>query len=102
MFYGNSYLQNILARESTGLIAPIQAISHFRPIIANWEGAQWVLEIKPSGSYAKSTAVRCSADVDLFISISENLSNNLREIYGSLASYMRRVGYSVRRQNVSI
>lgn len=100
----DSYLQNILNREAvdTGPISPVRGVQAvIQPIIAQWAGNQ-LLSIGPSGSFMKGTANRSGTDVDLFISLSPNVRETLKEIYGSLFTKLSRSGYTPKRQNVSI
>lgn len=98
------YLQNILNREAVdvGVFSPVrgvQAVVH--PIIAGWAGNR-LLNISPSGSFAKGTANKSGTDIDLFISLSEETVETLKDIYDKLFNRMNEKGYSPKRQNVSI
>lgn len=100
----DSYLRTILAREAvdTGLTSPVRQVGNIlMPIISNWAGRQLV-DVKPSGSFAKSTANDSGTDIGLFISLHEGTTNTLKEIYTSLARTMEEAGYKARLQNVSI
>jgi hypothetical protein len=100
----DSYLQQILHREAvdTGPSSPVRTVqAQLHPVIAQWAGNQLV-SISPSGSFAKGTANKSGTDIDLFISLAQNTSNTLKEIYESLYSRMNQNGYSPKRQNVSI
>jgi len=73
--------------------------------LQNWASAEGFNgEVDISGSNAKGTAIAGEADLDLFISLASQTLNNstLAEVYNSLASYFRILGYSIRRQNVSV
>lgn len=61
-----------------------------------------LLNISPSGSFAKGTANKSGTDIDLFSSISENCSDNLKELYDKMFQRMQQKGYSPKKQNVSI
>lgn len=100
----DAYLNGILARESvdTGLASPVRAVqATLEPILRGWAGVQ-LNSISPSGSFAKGTANKSGTDIDLFISLSHNVTNTLKEIYESLFTTMQKNGYAPRRQNVSI
>lgn len=71
------------------------------PALQEWAG-QHLRLVQPSGSFAKGTANKSGTDIDLFISISERISETMRDIYNSLANKMTEKGYHSRRQNVSI
>lgn len=100
----DDYLQSILAREAvdTGPFSPVRGVLHqIQPIIADWASTQ-LLGVSPSGSFAKGTANHSGTDIDLFISLKDNTTQTLKEIYESLLKRMTEKGYSPRRQNVSI
>jgi len=89
-------------RISTGINSPAhRAAEALYPLIKDWSNT-YLLGVEYSGSYAKGTTVRGSADVDLFISLSPNTSETLRDIYNGLATFVQSRGYSPRRQNVSL
>jgi hypothetical protein len=98
------YLQNILTREAvdTGIFSPIRGVlGVMQPIIVGWAGNK-LLGVTPSGSFAKGTANLTGTDIDLFISLSEETTETLKELYGLLFNKMTAMGYTPRRQNVSI
>ncbi len=71
------------------------------PHIRQW-GNSSLLDIKYSGSYAKGTVVRGSSDIDLFISLSPDTQETLKEVHKKLCSWMSGKGIAAREQNVSI
>jgi tRNA nucleotidyltransferase (CCA-adding enzyme) len=100
----DSYLQQILNREAvdTGPNSPVLGVQTvLLPIIRGW-ASNVLSSVQPSGSFAKGTANRSGTDIDLFISLSANTTNPLKEIYESLYETMKSKGYNPRRQNVSI
>jgi hypothetical protein len=100
----DAYLQAILNREAvdTGPYSPVRGVqATLRPIIQEWADIQ-LSDISPSGSFAKGTANRSGTDIDLFISLSQNTPDTLKEIYDKLFGRMTEKGYSPKRQNVSI
>jgi hypothetical protein len=100
----DTYLQNILNRETvdTGPYSPVRGVqSVIQPVLAQWAGNQ-LLSVSPSGSFMKGTANRSGTDIDLFISLSPNVSETLKEIYQSLFTKLSNSGYAPKRQNVSI
>lgn len=87
-------------RVATGPLSPAElTVAIIEPTIRQWAGSD-LRGISLSGSYAKSTAVRGSADVDVFISLTSLLP--LRDIYTSLFNVAAASGWNPRRQNVSI
>jgi hypothetical protein len=100
----NEYLFGILAREcvDTSLTSPVwSARQALMPILAQW-GGTYLQRVDPSGSFAKGTANRSGTDVDLFVSLSPNTPNTLKEIHDTLCVALVNAGYAPRRQNVSI
>lgn len=100
----DDYLQQILNREAvdTGIFSPVRNVQvAIQPIIASWAGNRLV-GVGPSGSFSKGTANKSGTDIDLFISLSEETTETLREIYDKLFNTMSQKGYSPRRQDVSI
>ncbi|MBV9085083.1 MAG: nucleotidyltransferase domain-containing protein [Acidobacteriaceae bacterium] len=75
--------------------------SHLDPIVKEWAGS-FLLDISPSGSFAKGTANKSGTDVDLFIPLSPNTKETLKEIYDKLFDRMQQKGLNPGRQNVSI
>ncbi len=98
------YLQNILNREAvdTSSSSPVRGVQAvIQPLIAQWAGNQ-LLSVSPSGSFMKGTANLSGTDIDLFISLSPNVRQTLKEIYELLFTKLSQNGYSPKRQNVSI
>lgn len=98
------YLQNILTREAvdTGIFSPVRGVqTTLQPIIQEWAGTV-LSSVSPSGSFAKGTANKSGTDIDLFISLSSNTNEALKEIYESLFKRLSVKGYSPKRQNVSL
>ena len=99
----DQYLSNILAREAvnTGIGSPVLAVRNtLLPTLQEWGGGR--LAVDPSGSFAKGTANRSGTDIDLFLSVSQNVPNTMKEIYETLFAKMSARGYQPKRQNVSI
>lgn len=100
----DSYLAGILVREfvdSSPASAVWAARNRLLPMLSNWGGSM-LLGVSPSGSFAKGTANRSGTDLDLFISLSPDTRETLREVYESLHSTLSAAGLKPRRQNVSI
>jgi tRNA nucleotidyltransferase (CCA-adding enzyme) len=100
----DNYLHNILNREAvdTGPFSPVRGVqAQIQPVIAQWAGNR-LAGIGVSGSFMKGTANRSGTDIDLFISLTQNTSETLKEVYERLFSRMEQNGYRPRRQNVSI
>jgi hypothetical protein len=100
----DAYLQGILAREAvdTSLYSPVRSVqTTLMPVISGWAGNK-LLSVDPSGSFTKGTANRSGTDIDLFISLSEETSETLQQIYEVLFNRLTAVGYAPKRQNVSL
>ena len=83
---GDQYLYSILAREAvnTGPASPARAMQLIlTPTIKEWANKH-LLTIHPSGSFMKGTANHSGTDIDLFISLSEDTPETLKDIYDKL------------------
>lgn len=98
---GLEYVNGILRKYAVDPKTATHYHSFLLPYITEWANG-YLVDVKVSGSSAKGTAVSSGTDVDLFISLTSTASNNLKEIYESLFSYMSGKGFTTRRQNVSI
>jgi hypothetical protein len=101
---GTEYLNRILTREAvdTGPSSPVRAVQAIlMPLVREWAGSV-LLDVHPSGSFMKGTAVLSGTDIDLFISISETCTNTLKEIYDRLSARLTEKGFSPQKLNVSI
>ena len=100
----DEYLFQILAREAVDAspTSPVwRARQALLPTLTAW-GNRFLQDISPSGSFAKGTANRSGTDIDLFLSLSPETQETLKEIYESLFAALSNAGYGPRRQNVSI
>lgn len=100
----DAYLAQILRRETvdTGIFSPVRQVQQtLAPSVQKWAN-RFLLSVAPSGSFAKGTANKSGTDIDLFISLHQDVPNPLADIYGSLFNRLREDGYAPRRQNVSI
>lgn len=104
MMTANQYLQNILVRErvDVSFTSPLRSCAGIvMPHLREWAGNSLV-EVTPSGSFAKGTAVKSGTDIDLFLSLSHELTASLETIYDTLFNRMQQAGFGPRKQNVSI
>ena len=109
-----SYVNKIIGKyDNNGLFTQNEqtAYSNLSRVLNNWFDASFAqqfsyyprLEIQRSGSRAKGTAIRGKSDMDLFLSIADpNNANTLQEYYDSVFEYLKKNGFTVRKQNVSI
>ncbi len=82
----------------------IYTIHELQRIIQEWASSCFV-EITPSGSRAKGTAISLASDVDYLISLKSDCNENkggLRSIYDSLYVKLKKSYPTARKQNVSI
>ncbi|MGO8059936.1 nucleotidyltransferase [Rhizobium johnstonii] len=102
MTTADEYLYQILAREAVpnGISSPVRSVqATIMPTLLRWAG-NYLLDVSPSGSFAKGTANRSGTDIDLFLSIHESVPNTLNEIYETL--FRACAAIQPKRQNVSI
>ncbi|MBF3882732.1 nucleotidyltransferase [Burkholderia pseudomallei] len=98
----DSYLAGLLAKYKVGDVCVRAVASQIvYPCIAQWAGA-YLVEATYSGSIAKGTANSCSTDMDIFISLSAQTPETLKEIFGKLYQAAQGWGWNPRQQNVSI
>ena len=100
----DEYLFSILHREAvdTGAYSPVRSVyTEIYPIVQRWAGNR-LISVHPSGSFMKGTANKSGTDIDLFVSLSEQTTETLREIYQKLFDTMKANGYTPTRQNVSV
>lgn len=100
----DEYLYSILAREAvdSGPFSPVRGVqAQVEPAIREW-ASTYLVGVSPSGSFAKGTANHSGTDIDLFISVTQQTPNTLKEIYDTLFKKMTEKGYTPKRQNVSI
>lgn len=100
----DAYLQGILQREAVdnGLFSPVRAVRQVvLPVIEPWAN-RFLLGVSPSGSFAKGTANSSSTDIDMFISIREDVPETLAQIYQSLFDHLARCGYRPVKRNVAV
>lgn len=100
----DAYLTSILNREAvdTSIFSPLWNVrATIQPLLNEWAN-RFLLEIRPSGSFSKGTANASGTDIDLFISLSDQTPETLREVYEKLFVHLKEQGYTPKRQNVSI
>lgn len=98
------YLQQILQKEAvdTGPYSPVLGVlTTLNPLLQGWAG-RFLVNVTPSGSFVKGTANRSGTDIDLFVSLSSDTRETLKEIHSTLLSALKSAGYSPRLQNVSL
>ena len=98
----NEYLRNIItAKKAAHINLDDWRLTHIKSVLTEWAGTQ-LSSLKQSGSSAKGTAVHGIADFDIFISLKSDTTQNLKELFNLLDTFVTSKGYTTRRQNVSI
>src|ERR1700691_3764391 len=100
----DEYLKIILLREAVDVspTSPVRQVQNtLSPLLTGWAGAM-LRAVHPSGSFAKGTANHSGTDIDLFVSLSNNVTETLSEIYRKLFDRLKENGYTPKQQNVSI
>jgi hypothetical protein len=98
----DEYLSSIItAKKAPSLTFEDWRLKNIKDVLNKWAGV-YLNELKRSGSSAKGTAVRGTADFDIFISLKSETPETLKEVYNSLDNYVKLNGIATRRQNVSI
>jgi predicted nucleotidyltransferase len=100
----DQYLQSILAREAVDVssTSPIRQVqTTLYPLLSEWAGVK-LRAVHPSGSFAKGTANLSGTDIDLFVSLSDSVTETLKEIYTKLHDRLVERGYTPTKQNVSL
>lgn len=100
----DEYVRAVLSKYvvQTGPYSPAeQAGRTLIPTIQHWAYPH-LIGCEFSGSYAKGTGIAGTTDIDLFISVSENSPQTLKQLYESLLTHQSLAYYQPRAQNVSI
>ncbi|TWT20316.1 nucleotidyltransferase [Luteimonas marina] len=100
----DEYLRQVLLRHAVdyGPASPVRRVQlALMPTIHQW-GGQQIIQIAPSGSFAKGTAVHSGTDIDLFVSLSSTTNETLAQIYNTLFNALAAAGVQPQRQNVAI
>lgn len=99
----DEYVLSIVQKhqQQTGVNSPAhQTANLIYKSIKDWAG-EYLNEVHFSGSYAKGTGVKGSADLDLFISLKSDTPYTLQHIFDSLYLNYKKI-VPARKQNVSI
>ena len=97
------YARGVLGNHASpgSLVVAEMVIQRLMPSISAWANGHQI-EVKPSGSVAKGTAVSGCSDVDILISVSSTASETLKQVYEKLFNRLTVDGFAPRRQNVSL
>jgi len=101
---GEEFLHELLGRHdvSWGLGSGAETLENkLIPLVRRW-GGQAIAEVIPSGSYAKGTVIRGGTDIDLLISLRDDVAYTVGDLYFNLFQWLGREGFAIRTQNVSI
>jgi len=86
----DEYVLSVVSKYQilTGPQSPAyEAGQQLYPIISKWAN-NFLLNVSLSGSFAKDTAIKGSADLDLFISLHPQTPGTLKDIYNNLYNYL--------------
>jgi hypothetical protein len=100
----DQYLHRILAREAVSasrLSAVFTVQAALTPVLEEWAGVMF-RKVQPCGSFAKGTANRGGADIDLLVSLSSSVTETLQLSYEKLFTHLQAQGYSPLDQNLSM
>lgn len=100
----DNYLKSVIEKHSPDIYFIVEhKIKELIPHIHSWANG-YRYEIKLSGSLAKGTGISGTTDIDIFISLHHSVKeyNTLNDVYFTLRNKMKKLGYSVREQNVSL
>lgn len=100
------YLKGVLDsyKVDSGPNSPIYKSAYeLLPIIIDWSNGH-LIDVYPSGSHAKGTAIKGKTDLDLFISLDHDTFNyhTLEEVFQILTRKLIAHGYKPKKQNVSL
>jgi hypothetical protein len=103
-FTPDQYLHSILGRytpTSAERAKAIRAFGHLSSLIRQWANV-YLAAIRPSGSFAKGTAIRGATDLDIFVSLKRDTPGSLKDLYYHLDAFLRGNGLGSELRNVSI
>jgi len=98
------YVRRIISNYSIPHIAyqvAFRVANQLRLLLQDWT-TPYVPQIVPTGSLVKGTSIKGTTDIDLLISLPSTYPDTRKDIYRSLADYLKACGFAVREQNVSI
>lgn len=99
----NQYLVDVInaKKRQTNISMSDNRIKGLVSDLKAWSGKHYG-DLFISGSSAKGTALQGSSDLDLFLSLRPSIPGTLEEIFTDFSDTLKRVGYTVRLQNVSV
>lgn len=98
------YIRAVLGRYElpTGPDSPAEkALTNLEPYIREWAG-RYLVEILPTGSYAKATRILGGTDIDILISLSYRTPRDASQLYEHFFLWLKRHDFKPRRHPVSI
>lgn len=100
----DTYVYNVIAKYDlpSGADSPARrAGEELCQPIRDW-ARKYLIGIHHSGSYAKGTRIKGSADLDLVISLGPRTPGTLEKVYDNLFAALKAKGYQPRRENASV
>lgn len=100
----DEYIRSVLARYElpSGPDSPAEgAAADLLPAIKSWAG-RYLVGTEFTGSYAKGTRIKGATDIDILISLGPRTPMDAARLYEHCFAWLRRNGFSPKRQSVSI
>ncbi len=100
----DGYIRDVLERYElpAGADSPAQKVfTDLEPQIREWAG-RYLVEILPTGSFAKGTRILGGTDIDILISLTSRAPLDAAGLHEHLFRWLKRHDFQPRRQSVSI
>ena len=98
------YMRQVIQRYVPTLqdrLRAMQAYHALSKVLRQW-GNRYLIAVRPSGSFAKGTAIRGGTDLDIFLSLRHNTPGSLEDLYYHLNDFLQGTGILTELRNVSI
>lgn len=100
----DQYLQHVINRyvptQSQRLMV-MKAYTDLSRLLKQWANV-YLMGIRPSGSFAKGTAIRGDTDLDIFVSLKRDAPGSLGDLYYHLDAFLKGHGLITQLRNVSV
>jgi len=100
----DQYLSRILANYTptpADHMRTMRVYGEVSVLLKRWANV-YLAGIRPSGSFAKGTAIRGDTDLDIFVSLKKDAPGSLEDLYYHLDAFLRGEGLATDLRNVSI
>jgi len=98
------YLRQVITRYAPTAAERLKVMKAYRDLsvlLKQWANV-YLAGIRPSGSFAKGTAIRGDTDLDIFVSLKRHTPGSLADIYHHLDGFLKGNGLGTELRNVSI